>query len=129
MKKIILVEDSYLIRRALVTLLTDDFQVHATDNAHRGLELIDQYGADWLLLNPVLAKNSGLELLYEISSWTDLRPIKTILLTQEMEYFLRYKTVLKELNIVHVLPFGLLNSARLSRILHSHDTSLGNIVA
>ncbi len=117
MKKVVVVEDSFLIRREIVSLLGQGCQVYATDNAHEALSLIDQHEADWLLLNPALAKNSGLELLYEINSWTDLRRVKTILLTHEIDYFLRYKKVLKELNVLHVLPLVSLNSKLLSTLL------------
>ena len=98
-------------------MLGSNWRVYATHNAHTALSLIDQHKADWLLLNPALAKNSGLELLYEINSWMDLRQVKTILLTYDADYFQRYKQVLKELNVLHILPIASLDSKLLSTLL------------
>lgn len=104
MKKIILVEDSFLLRRELKALLKG-FKIYATHDPHQALELLDRHRADWLIINPLLAKNSGLELLYEINTWPDLR-VKVILLTADQSFFQRHWPTLRQLNVKLILPLA-----------------------
>ena len=120
MKKIVVAEDSFFIRRHIVSSLMADFEVHAANDAHQALSLIDQNEADWLVLNPALSKNSGLELLYELHCWLDLRSVKTILLAQNADYYAKHKENLKELNIRHVIPLAALETSSLAALMGGH---------
>lgn len=119
MKTIVIVEDSYLIRRSLAAWLADDFNVYIADNAHLALELIEERRPDYLLLNPLLAGNSGWELLYEIATWPDLRRLRTILLTHETYYLKAYRRSLRELNVHSILAWVHLTPRRLRQSLIS----------
>ena len=103
MKTVVIAEDSCLIRRAMSSWLEGKFEVHGADNAHLALKLIDRHRADYLILNPLLAGNSGWELLYEINTWSDMRRLKTILLAQEADYLQAHRRSLRELNIHTIL--------------------------
>lgn len=124
MKKIVVIEDSYLLRQQIVDLLKHDFIVYETESAHRALELIEGQQIDYLLLNPLLAQNSGFELLYEVNSWIDLRSIKTIILTHEVAHYAQFKKTLKELNVVAILSFNALGNklANYLKTLHKSKT-------
>ena len=117
MKTIVIVEDSYLVRHSLAAWLVDDFNVHVADNAHLALELIERQRPDYLLLNPLLASNSGWELLYEIAAWPDLRRLKTVLLTHETDYLRAYRRSLRELNVHSILAWVHLTPRRLRQSL------------
>ena len=117
MKTVVVVEDSRLLRRVLAGWLEPRFSVHLADNAHLALELVDRHRADYLLLNPLLAGNSGWELLCEISAWPDLRALKIILLTHEAEFCRAYRPSLRELNVRSVLAWRSLTLVRLNRCL------------
>ena len=108
MKTVVIAEDSYLVRQSVAGWLEGEFSVHVADNAHLALRLIDRHRADYLVLNPLLAGNSGWELLYEVSTWSDLRRLKTVLLSQEADYLRAHRQSLRELNVRAVLrPAGL----------------------
>ena len=117
MKRIIIVEDSYLIRQAITAWLEPTCKVHATDDVHQAMALLDEKESDWLVINTLLAKNSGLELLYEVNTWPDLRVVKTILLTHDLHYWQRYKKTLKELNVVKILSVAKLSPKTLRAAL------------
>ena len=117
MKTVVVVEDSRLLRRILADWLRPAFNVHLADNAHLALQLVDRHRADCLLLNPLLASNSGWELLYEISVWPDLRSLKVILLTHEVEACRAYRRNLRELNVRSVLAWRSLTPRCLRRSL------------
>ena len=117
MKTVVIAEDSALVRRQLGRFLESHFQVHLADTAQQTLSLIDQHRADWLILNPLLPRNSGLELLYEIMSWSDLRHLKTILITNETDYFAQHRFALKTLNVRQIISFKALNRQQLLQAL------------
>ena len=97
--------------------LKDKFEVYSADNAHLALKLLDNHRADYLILNPLLAGNSGWELLYEINAWSDLRRLRTVLLAQETDYLRAHRQSLRELNICAVLEPSSLTPHRLLQSL------------
>ena len=117
MKKVVIVESSFFIRRHIAASLAEGFETHAAADAHQAMALIDRVKADWLLLNPNLSKNSGLELLCELQCWADLRSVKTILMTQDADYYARHKRSLQELNIRHVVPLASLEPGLLGSLM------------
>ncbi len=99
---VLIVEESSLLRRQLVDWLEGDCRVVGCDSAQMAIENLDRRPADWLILNPLLAPNSGFELLYEIQAHPDLRRVKTILLTPGPNHYGRHRSALACLNIADV---------------------------
>lgn len=109
MKRIVLLEDSYLIRQRISQELKQaGFSVFSSYNPKQALKHLDRNPVDWLIVNPCLAQNSGFELLYELSSWSDLRQVKIILLTYDLRDFQAYKLSFKLLNIRQVISLRLI---------------------
>ena len=124
MQRVVIVEDSLLLRESLSGWLEKDFEVLATHNPFKALKSLDKQAPDWLLVNPLLACNSGLELLYEVSSWPDWRKTRVILLTFDTEYCRRHLLALKELNVFAILALSDLNANRLRFLLSQRQRSL-----
>ena len=99
---VLIVDESPLLRRRLAGWLRGDCQVVDCDSAQAAIEAIDRQPADWLILNPLLAPNSGFELLYEIQAYPDLRRIRTIILTLGPSHYGRHRRALDCLNVVDV---------------------------
>ena len=99
---VLIVEESLLLRQQLSRWLGGDCRLFDCNSAQAAIESLDRQPTDWLILNPLLAGNSGFELLYEIQAHPDLRRIKTILLTPGPSHYGRHRGALSHLNIVDV---------------------------
>ena len=105
MASVLVVDDSRLVRQSLVRALGDLFTVTDCAAAQTAIELIDQTRFDCLILNPLLAVNSGFELLYEIQSHQDLRDLPVVLLTHDRRYCYKHRATLKQIGVVAVWVF------------------------
>lgn len=114
---VLIVEESRLLRERLAGWLKRDFRVRACDSAQSAIESLDRRPADWMVLNPLLASNSGFELLYEISSHPDLRRTKTILLTPGPQSYGSSRAALARLNVTAVATWAGLNRKFLRQLL------------
>ena len=115
--KVLLVDDSRLIRQTLAEFLADDFTVFDCAFGQQAIKVIDNHQPDWLILNPVLAYNSGFELLYEIQSHPDLRGLATIIISHDKGYFDRHRSTLEAVNVQAVLSFVDLSKKKLVQCL------------
>lgn len=99
---VLVVEESALLRQQLLRWLGGDCRVSGCDSAQAAIETLDRSPADWLILNPLLATNSGFELLYEIQAHPDLRQVRTILLSVGPSHYGHHRSALACLNIVDI---------------------------
>lgn len=99
---VLIVEESPLLRQQLLRWLKGDCRLSDCDSAQAAIESLDHRPADWLILNPLLATNSGFELLYEIQAHPDLRRIRTILLSPGPSHYGHHRSALARLNIVDI---------------------------
>ena len=120
MLKAVIIEDSYLIRLELQKILSlAGIETYATHDCHLAIENLDST-TNWLIINPILTSNSGLELLYEVNSWPDLRNIKVIILTYSINNWDKYKLTFKELNVHKIFEYHNFKFQQLSNFLKSH---------
>ena len=56
------------------------YQVETCSNGHQAMDKLDEGNFDVVIINPLIKKNSGLELVYEANSYNDLKDIKWILI-------------------------------------------------
>ncbi|MBI5005153.1 MAG: response regulator [Candidatus Lloydbacteria bacterium] len=81
-QKIIIIEDDEILSKALSTDLADaGFDVLPVFDGEAGLKLVRSEKADLVLLDLVLPKKHGLEILEEIKKMPDTRGIPVIILT------------------------------------------------
>lgn len=81
-KKILIIEDEAALQKALVEFLTlEDFEVLSASDGERGLEMAKQSLPDLVLLDIILPKKDGYEVLDEIKSDEKTKAIPVILLT------------------------------------------------
>lgn len=81
-KKILVTEDDAALREALVDYLTkEEFEVIAAVNGEEGVEMTKKELPDLLLLDIILPKKDGFEVLKEIKADEKTKNIPVILLT------------------------------------------------
>ena len=103
MKKILVLEDSFFLRREIVALLAKRHLVQATNSPHQAMKYLNQTSFDYCLVNLFLADYTGLEFIYEVNTWPDLRNLKFVLLSFEIHYFQEAEWPLEELQIKSIL--------------------------
>jgi DNA-binding response OmpR family regulator len=81
-KKILIVEDEATLQKALAEFLTaEGFDVSSALDGEKGLELAKSEKPDLVILDIILPKKDGYEVLTEIKSGEDTKNIPVILLT------------------------------------------------
>lgn len=81
-KKILIIEDEAALQKALVEFLTlEDFEVTSASDGERGWEMAKQNLPDLVLLDIILPKKDGYEVLDEIKADEKTKAIPVILLT------------------------------------------------
>lgn len=82
MKKILFVEDEPTLQKAVGEILTqEDFKVFSALDGEKGLELIKKEEPDLVLLDLILPKKDGFEVLKEMKEDEKLKGIPVIVLT------------------------------------------------
>lgn len=82
MKKILIIEDdSFLSEMYLSKFNQSDFQAEAASDGKEGLNKIKSFNPDLILLDIVLPKMDGFEVLKEIKNDPELKKIPVVLLT------------------------------------------------
>ena len=82
MKKILFVEDEPTLQKAVGEILTQEgFEVLSALDGEEGLELIKKEKPDLILLDLILPKKDGFEVLKEMKEDEDLKDIPVIVLT------------------------------------------------
>ncbi|MEM6997879.1 MAG: response regulator [Patescibacteria group bacterium] len=118
MRVLILEEDSR-IRDLLAHIATDDgHEVVVCSDSQAALELVDSEEPDALIISPNISRNSGLELLYEITSHPDLRNMPSILVVDRPLIYTDHQSTLVELGVVAVISRSDLSKQTL---LHAID--------
>ncbi len=119
-KKILVIEDEQILLRALnVELLSQGFEVLSAKDGETGLRLVNEEKPELVLLDLILPKMHGFEVLKEIKSNEDTREIPVIILSNlgqdsdmkkalelgAEDYFVKASTDLSELSkkIIRVL--------------------------
>lgn len=79
---VLLIEDDQFLRELYqLALVEAGFTVQAAQDAQEGLDLLDEYGADVLVLDLMLPAHGGLEALMELQSHTDWQSIPVVVLS------------------------------------------------
>ncbi len=82
MKKILFVEDELTLQKAMNEILTQEgFKILNALDGEKGLELIKKEKPDLILLDLILPKKDGFEILEEIKGDEKLKNIPVIVLT------------------------------------------------
>ncbi len=82
MKKILFVEDEPTLQKAVGEILTQEgFRVFSALDGEKGLELIKKENPDLVLLDLILPKKDGFEVLKEIKENEKLKDMPVIVLT------------------------------------------------
>ncbi|MDX9914155.1 MAG: response regulator [Candidatus Moranbacteria bacterium] len=81
-KKILIIEDDLTLRNALTEFLeADNFTVVVASDGEEGLALIGEIKPDLVLLDIILPKKNGFEVLKEMKSDNEVSDIPVMLLT------------------------------------------------
>lgn len=72
-------------------------------NGHQAMDLLDSGEYELVIVNPLIKKNSGLELIYEANSYNDLQGIKWVLLADNPEVYKANIDQLATLGVVSVM--------------------------
>jgi len=81
-KKLLLIEDDQLLRDLYAQALEHaGFAVLSAADAQTGLDLLDEYGAEVIILDLMLPAHGGVEILHELQSHQDWRSIPVIVLS------------------------------------------------
>lgn len=79
---VLLIEDDLFLRELyLQALQKAGFIVQAAQDAQEGLDLLDEYGADLLVLDLMLPAHGGIEALHELQSHSDWQSIPVVVLS------------------------------------------------
>lgn len=82
MKKILFIEDEPTLQKAVGEILTQEgFKIFGALDGEKGLELIKEEKPDLVLLDLILPKKDGFEVLKEIKESEELKDIPVIILT------------------------------------------------
>lgn len=82
MKKILFVEDEPTLQKAVSEILTQEkFKILSALDGEKGLELIKEERPDLVLLDLILPKKDGFEVLKEMKEDENLKDIPVIVLT------------------------------------------------
>lgn len=102
---ILLVEpDVILAQTYLSALRRANHTVSHARGAQEAVQLADDKLPDVMLLEPQLARHNGIELLYELRSYTEWQNIPVILLTQLSPSALQANSLLADhLDVSHIL--------------------------
>jgi DNA-binding response OmpR family regulator len=81
-KKILIIEDDSILQKAMQEFLTaDGFEVFTASDGEEGLRFARSKDPDLILLDIILPKINGFEVLKEIKSDANIQKVPTILLT------------------------------------------------
>ena len=103
MKKILVLENSFFLRKEIVALLTKKYVVQATHSPHQAINFLNKEKFDYCLINLFLSDYTALEFIYEVNTWPDLQDLKFILVSFETNYFQETEWSLADLQIQTVL--------------------------
>lgn len=80
-KKIVIVEDDPSLQQSLGGFLSSEFEINQTFDGETAERMIEEIKPDLVLLDLILPKKSGFELLEIMRQKTDLKDIPVIILT------------------------------------------------
>ena len=84
--KILVLEDSFFQRQALVSLLEPRHLVQATYSPDKAMNWLNQENFDYCLVGLFLGNHSGLEFIYETATWPDLAQLNFIIVSVDPVY-------------------------------------------
>lgn len=81
-RRVLLIEDDQMLRELYAQSLEGaDLAVLAATDAQTGLDLLDEYGADIVVLDLLLPAHGGVEVLHELQSHPDWQSLPVILIS------------------------------------------------
>lgn len=87
-KKILVVEDELFFQKLLVSTIVDGgYEVFSAGDGEMGLKILEEKKPDLLLLDLILPKKNGFEVLEEIKSKDEIKNIPVVVLTNLEEKF------------------------------------------
>lgn len=102
-RHVLLIEDDLFLRELYLQALQQaGFIVQVAQDAQEGLDLLDEYGADLLVLDLMLPAHGGIEALHELQSHSDWQSIPVVVLSSVPRQ--RFVSAdLKQLGVKHYL--------------------------
>lgn len=84
MKSILLVEDDRFLSELYASCLArQGYAVNRASDAQSAVDILDEYGADIVLLDLMLPAHNGVEVLQEIQSYSDWQEIPVLILSAQ----------------------------------------------
>lgn len=84
MKSVLLVEDDRFLSELYASCLAKQgYAVHRASDAQSAVDILDEYGADVILLDLMLPAHNGVEVLQEIQSYSDWQDIPVLILSAQ----------------------------------------------
>ena len=112
----VLIVDQSKILRSFVASSTN-CRVYEASNGQEAMDRLDEQLIDVCIINPNLPSNSGIELLYEVSSHADLTTTKYVLLADNPSQFQKFESELKELGVVEIIRRSDLSKKTLEQLV------------
>ena len=82
MKKILLVEDDHYMRDLYQAVIVGaGYKVNVAADAQTALDILDEYGADLIIVDIFLPFHNGIELMQELQSHSDWQDIPVIVIS------------------------------------------------
>lgn len=80
-KRILVVDDNLTFRELAALALADEFEVFSAENGAEGMELVRKQAPDAILLDVMMPKVSGVEMLRELQSDPETSRIPVVILS------------------------------------------------
>jgi DNA-binding response OmpR family regulator len=120
MATILLVEDDqFLSDLYLGVLVQAGYSTQVASDAQIAIDLLDEYGADLIILDLLLPGHNGIEVLQELQSHSDWQKIPVVILSSQPQTVLKLTTqqladygVVKYLYKPHTIPETLLDEIK-----------------
>ncbi len=86
MKHILLIEDDHYLRDLYQAIIIGaGYKVNIAADAQSALDILDEYGADLIVLDIFLPFHNGIELLQELQSYKDWQNIPVIVVSTQAQ--------------------------------------------
>lgn len=102
-RRVLLIEDDlFLLELYRQALVSAGYLVQSAQGAQEGLDLLDEYGADVVVLDLMLPAHGGVEALHELQSHSDWQAIPVVVLSSVPRQRLGHGNLV-ELGVEHYL--------------------------
>lgn len=119
--KILLIEpDRHLAETLTLALQQDEYEIRVATDAQSGLDALDTFGPELVILELQLGKHNGIEFLYEQHSHVDWKNVPVIIHTfNQNAKDPQFQKAWKELGVKHILYKPHTSLAQLKKVITS----------